>query len=268
MGGSFAFAAPPIEQGRPTLINQPGGGSVSSEDLVTQQMLQQFAEEVQAYVNQTRSEMEQQSNDRFARQSNVVQLLERLSALEREVQTLRGENEVLAERLRRAETDSRDRYIELDRRLSGGSSERDSGEPAPPQASDMAVGSTEASEDEQRVYRRARDLIAEREYDRAIQAFGDFLAEYPSSPLASDAWYWKAEVHTLLRQYEEADEAYRRVVDDFPDADKQLDAIFKRGFVAERVGNTSEARAFYQEVVDSAPDSSLGGMASRRLEAL
>lgn len=255
-GGSFAFAGPPIEQGQPTLINQPGGGSLSADELLTDDDLRRAMDQLQ-----------RQMADRYATQSSVSQLLERLSEMEREVQQLRGQNDELTERLRRAEESNRERYADLDRRLSQGQTQGD-GAMAAPDASDMAVGDTSASEEEQRVYRRARDLIAEREYERAVQAFGDFVAEFPDSPLVDDAWYWRGEVHTLLREFSEAETAYSTIVEDHPDSDKRIDALFKLGFVAERGGNTERAREYYEQVLDEAPDSSVGSLASQRLEGL
>lgn len=248
-GSSFLFANPPIEQGSPILLNQPGG--VTVDDLVTR--------------DQLRSQLDELRNE-LSGQDGQSLLLDRLQRMEQEVQSLRGENEELRERLRRAEQDARDRYADLDRRLANlqtSGIETLSGtspEPAEPQADD--------SEDAQRAYRRGRDLIAERRYPEAADALDEFVADYPDSSLAADAWFWLGEVRTLLREYEAAEAAYTRVLDDYPDSDKRLDSLFKLGFVAERTGEVDAAVDFYSQVVDQAPDGSLGNLASQRLEAL
>lgn len=258
-GSSFAFADPPIEQGQPTLINQQGG-SVSADDLVTDDDLQQALEEAL-------DDLQRQLADRYVTQGSVNQLLDRLSAMEREVQLLRGQNEELAEQLRRAESANRDRYADLDRRLSQGQADG-GGDTAAPDSSDMSVSDASAPEEEQRIYRRARDLIAEREYDRAVQAFGDFVAEYPDSVLVADVWFWRGEVHTLLREFSEAETAYSTIVEEHPDSDKRMDALYKLGFVAERNGDTERAREYYEQVIDEAPDDDISTRASQRLEGL
>lgn len=251
LGSSFAFAAPPIEQGRPTLINQPGG--VLASDLITDEQLR---EEL--------SGLQRQLSERYATQDGLTQLLDRLLQMEREVQTLRGEVEELNERLRRAEQDNRDRYIDLDQRLT--ELQASGGQGLTGQRTD--VTEVTDSEDEQQDYRRARDLIAERQYEQAITALSDFVADHPDSGLASDAYFWQGEVHTLLREYDSAERAYRRILDDYPDASKRLDARFKLGFVAERTGDIDAAIDHYEQVIDEAPDSNLANLSRQRLDAL
>lgn len=250
-GSSFLLANPPIEQGRPTLINQPGG--VLADDLVTDDQLRSRLQS-----------LESELSEQFATQASLTQLLDRLLQMESELQTLRGENEELRERLRRAEQDTRERYVDLDRRLTDLQA---SG------AGSLAGRATESSavddpEDAQRAYRRGRDLIAERRYEEATEALGAFVEDYPDSGLAADAWFWLGEVHTLLREYDNAENAYQQVLDGFPDSDKRLDALFKLGFVAERTGELGSARDFYSQVVEQSPDSNLGGLASQRLDTL
>lgn len=251
MGSSFSLANPPIEQGRPTLINQPGG--ILADDLVTDEQLRS---RLQALENEL--------SGQFVSQDGLTQLLDRLLRMESEIQSLRGEVEELNERLRRAEADSRDRYIDLDRRLTDvQASGAQSLAGQAPETSDI-----DDPEEAQRDYRRARDLISERRYEEATGALADFVQDYPDSGLVADAWFWLGEVHTLLREYDSAEAAYNRIIDDFPDSDKRLDALFKLGFVAERTGDVGLAQDYYQRVVEQAPDSNLGSLANQRLDTL
>ncbi|MEX1058646.1 MAG: tetratricopeptide repeat protein [Natronospirillum sp.] len=245
MGGSFAFAAPPIEQGRPTLINQPGIGAGT---VVTEQQLQQRLDQL---------------DRRFASQEGVGQLLDRVMQMENEVRTLRGEVEELTDQLRRANADARERYIDLDRRLSSGTAA------TPPMSAQPSAPATEAgSEEAERMYRRARDLLAERQYEESVAAFQEFVDVHPDDDLTDDAWFWMGEVHTLLREYDEAQVAYDRVLEDFAESDKRIDALFKLGFVAERTGEIDDALDFYRRVMEAAPNSSLANLAEQRVTTL
>ncbi len=255
MGSSFVCAQPSIEEGRPTLINRSGSG-VLAEDLVTDDQLRQ---RIVALQNELSGE--------FATQDGLTQLLDRLLQLEREVQTLRGDIEVLNERLRRSEEQSRERYVELDRRMTSLQASVASGGPAlvqEPARSETVEDPGAAEED----YRLARDLIAQREYEQAVDALNDFISAYPDSGLTGDALYWLGEVHTLLREYDNARTAYQQLLNDFPDSQRRPDALFKLGFIAERVGQGDEAVSYYRQVLDLAPDSSLADLAEDRIAAL
>lgn len=255
MGSSFVFGQPAIEEGRPTLINRSGSG-VLADDLVTDDQLRQ---RITALQNELSGE--------FATQDGLTQLLDRLLQLEREVQTLRGDIEVLNERLRRSEEQSRERYVELDRRMTSLQAAIASDGPAlvqEPPRSEATDDPGAAAED----YRLARDLIAQREYEQAVDALNDFIERYPDSGLTGDALYWLGEVHTLLRENDNARTAYQELIDSFPNSQRRPDALFKLGFIAERVNEPEEAVSYYEQVLELAPDSSIARLARDRINAL
>lgn len=255
MGSSFVCAQPSIEEGRPTLINRSGSG-VLADDLVTDDQLRQ---RITALQNELSGE--------YATQDGLTQLLDRLLQLEREVQSLRGDVEVLNERLRRSEEQSRERYVELDRRMTSLQASIASGGPAlvqEPPASDP-VEDPGAAEDD---YRLARNLIADREYEQAVEALNEFIENYPDSGLTGDALYWLGEVHTLLREYDNARTAYQQLLGNYPESQRRPDALFKLGFIAERVSEPQEAISYYEQVLDLAPDSSLADLAEDRISSI
>lgn len=248
-GSSFLFAAPPIEQGRPTLINQ-SGRSIMADELITEELLRQRLSGLQG---------------QFATQDSLTQLLDRIARMEREMQLMNGQIEELTYRLQVAERDNRDRYIDLDQRLTN------------IQASGPAALSGRATEvrpaqsvtdAEQNAYNAARDLISSREYEQAIESLRVFVERYPESLLVDNAYFWLGEVYTLLREFDSARDVYQKVLADFPESERLVDSTFKLGFLEERVGDVTKAIDYYEKVIEMAPNTQLANLARQRLTTL
>ncbi|MFY0663014.1 MAG: tol-pal system protein YbgF [Natronospirillum sp.] len=248
-GSSFLFAAPPIEQGRPTLINQ-SGRSIMADELITDELLQQRLSSL---------------HGQFATQDSLTQLLDRIARMEREMQLMNGQIEELTYRLQVAERDNRDRYIDLDQRLTNIQA---SGPAALSGRATEVSPAQNVADAEQRDYNAARDLISAREYERAIAALRSFTEEYPESALVDNAYFWLGEVYTLLREYDSAREVYLKVLTDFSDSERRVDSTFKLGFLEERVGDVDKAVQYYNQVLEMAPGTQLSSLASQRLNTL
>lgn len=252
---SFAYGQPAIEEGQPTLIRS-SGSAVLADDLITDNQLRRRLENLQGSLA-----------GEYATQDALTQLLDRLFRMEREIKQLRGDVELLNERLRRAEEQNRERYLDLDQRMTGIQAAEAWVSPALVNEPASARETTDPAEVEA-AYREARGLIADREYEAAVEALADFVQKYPESGLGSDALFWQAEVHTLLGEYDNAQRVYEKVVSEFEDAPKRIDALFKLGFVAERQSRPDAAQGYYEQVLSQAPDSSLAELARQRLDRL
>ncbi|MFC3852514.1 tetratricopeptide repeat protein [Salinispirillum marinum] len=253
VGSSLLSAAPPIEQGRPTLINQSGRG-ILADELITDELLRQRLSTLQG-----------QLSSEFATQDSLTQLLDRLFRMERQMQLMQGQIEELTYRLQVAERDNRERYIDLDQRLT---SIQASG------AQSLAGRATEVqpaqsvSADEQAQFNAARDLISERNYEGAVEALQTFITDHPDGLLLDGAYFWLGEVFTLLREFDNAREVYQKVLSDYPQSTRRNDATFKLGFLEERVGDVNRALEYYRAVIAAAPDSQLATLASQRINSL
>jgi len=81
------------------------------------------------------------------------------------------------------------------------------------------------------VYLQGRVLHQQEDFEAAIRTFQAFLAEYPSSPFAANAWFWSAECLYGLGRLEEADVLYRKVVREYPMSAKVEAAQYKSSLI-------------------------------------
>lgn len=201
-----------------------------------------------------------------------------LQQLQQEVMTLRGMVESQQHTIARLEREQRERYLDLDRRLS-----RAGGGPALlPEEGDASADPMAGAEladpdafgaadsDEQQAYQRAFRLTRDREFDAAIQAFRDFLDDYPGGELEGNAWYWLGELYLAIDEpdLEGSREAFVQVKERWPDHNKVPDVLYKLGVVYHQLGETAQAREYLQNVREQHPDSSAARLAGSYLQRL
>lgn len=213
-----------------------------------------------------------------------VELLSMVEQLQQEVQTLRGLVEEQAYRIKKMRQEQRDRYIDLDRRVSmlsqrgapvitpnlvtpeGGAVPS---APVTNQASDVAaIPSAPTTADEQTSYKQAYSLIGDKKYEAAIAKFNAFLQSYPQGKLAPNAHYWLGELYIVMQDFEQAKVAFQRVVNEYSDHRKVSGATYKLATVYDRLGDSAKAKVLFQQVVTNYPDSSVAKFAKDYLRAM
>ncbi|MCC5854296.1 MAG: tol-pal system protein YbgF [Idiomarina sp.] len=201
-----------------------------------------------------------------ARQQGQAQILQQLSALQRELSELRGITEEHAHQLEQILERQRDLYQEIDRRI--GEVRSGSGTtstPSAPTGGPTVSGPT----GESTAYDRAiRLVLEERRYDRAIPEFESFIANHPDSPYLSNAHYWLGQLYFVQSDFSEARTHFTKVINDFADSNKRADCMLKLGMIEKAEGNTRRARDLFQRVRSEYPNSTEAGMAQRELESL
>lgn len=117
-------------------------------------------------------------------------------------------------------------------------------------------------------YRKGVALVQQREYDRAIQQFREFLRLTPDSPYAGNAHYWIGESYYTLGDYSQAILQYNEVRQHYPKSDRAAPSLLKIGLAFLQMGNKSEARLAFQKVVNDYPGSPEAGQAREKLKSL
>jgi tol-pal system protein YbgF len=117
-------------------------------------------------------------------------------------------------------------------------------------------------------YRKGVALVQQREYDRAIQQFREFLRTSPDSPYAGNAHYWIGESYYTLGDYSQAILQYNEVRQHYPKSDRAAPSLLKIGLAFLEMGNKSEARLAFQKVVNDYPGSLEAGQAREKLKSL
>jgi tol-pal system protein YbgF len=203
--------------------------------------------------------------ERVLANQSLLDLSQRIEAINAEVRTLRGQLDELQHGLTRAQEQQREMYGDVDRRLTalegGGVTALAAGGSPSPAGDGLPV----PQGDDRANYQAAFDLLKDGKYSDAIGGFSQFLATFPTSTLADNAQYWLGEAHYVNRQFSEALRHFRTVVEKYPDSRKIPDALLKIGYCNYELKNYTEARSALGQVVSRFGDTTAARLASQRL---
>lgn len=234
----------------------------------------------------------------------LIDLVQRIDGLQREVRELRGEIEVQRNAIEIMDQRNRDLYIDTDRRLqnienranaaaitpdedvaieASRSTENEeigaliseadqllesSSTSSQPTTGALVSQSAQADPDEQRLFDSAYlDLINGR-YGAATAGFEKLLNQYPDSALNAGALYWIGEAQYAQRQFDQARGYFDQLLVLYPTDNKVPDAQVKLGFVQQELGDIDGARKTLEAVVSRHPRTTAALLAQRRLSEL
>lgn len=195
--------------------------------------------------------------ERVVSNQSLLDLAQRLDAIQADLRTLRGRIEELENSNEALRKQQRDLYADLDKRLSALRT-------APAAGATSAAGGAS----EQEVYDKAFTALKSSDYPGAIAGFRHFLTAYPQGALADNAQYWLGEAYYVTRDYPSALTAFQDVLARWPDSRKAPDALLKLGFTQQEMKRTDQARATLTEVTKRYPDSEAAKLAAERLRRL
>lgn len=122
---------------------------------------------------------------------------------------------------------------------------------------------------EQQLYELALDsLLQEGEYQRSVQEFEQYLAEYPDGRFVTNAYYWQGQAYVNLAMFNEARDAFETILQQYPDGRKIEDAMYSLGTVYHRLGDTARARQLLQDVRARFPNTSAANLADIYMRSL
>jgi tol-pal system protein YbgF len=122
--------------------------------------------------------------------------------------------------------------------------------PAKPPA--RAAAATLAAED---LFTRANESFKNGELAQAILDFEDFVARYPSHPLAPAAQFSIGEAYYNARDFQHAATEYRKAVDLAPKGDRAPEALFKMGLAYRSLRRPERAREVWSQLLRDFPQS-------------
>ena len=204
------------------------------------------------------------------------QLFMQLQQMQEEIALLRGMLEEQQHEIRQLRQENLERYQTLDSRLSDNSGAQAGSQASANEQANMGAAApaaqasnSEADPAKEKLYYEASfDLIKEREFDKAQQAFTAFLRKYPQSQYAGNAQYWLGEVSLVQGDLQAAGKAFAMVSHNYPQHNKVPDSLYKLADVERRLGNADKARGILQQVVAQFPDSSAAQLAQQDLRKL
>jgi len=119
-------------------------------------------------------------------------------------------------------------------------------------------------------YKFAYQLLSpkKRQYQKAIQAFEQFISDYPNSKLLANAYYWLGEANYVKQRNDDAFNAFNKVVKSFPKSPKVSGALLKIAYIEIAQGNKKAAKTTLIYILKKYPSSTVARMAKSRLERL
>lgn len=139
------------------------------------------------------------------------------------------------------------------------------------QAAINAVSQPEATGmlTEQQLYELALDSLLQQEaYQRSVQEFDQYLAQYPDGRFVTNAYYWQGQAYVNLSMFDEARVAFETILDQYPDGRKIEDAMYSLGTVYHRLGDNARARQLLQDVRARFPNTSAANLADIYMRSL
>jgi len=201
----------------------------------------------------------------------LLQLSQRLDAIEAQMRELRGELEEQQNSNETLRKQQRDLYADLDRRLTALQSGQKAAGALGPGDSGAAGSSGSSGIDaggDQAAYARAFEALKATDYPAANGRFREMLRTYPQSPLAGNAQYWLGEAYYVTHDYDNAAASFRAVGEQYPQSPKVPDALLKLGLTQVDQKKPADARATLRQVVQRFPGTDAAKLAAGRLQTI
>ena len=226
----------------------------------------------------------------------LLEMLNRVEQLQRDIQQLRGDLEVQAHTLEDIQRRSREQYLDIDRRLQQFETGQASSAPpvdsspalaplpvTPPATRAPTVVQTPVPETvpppaarvpqpeqagERAEYEQALAVLREGRYAEAAQAFNGFLASYPGSSYADNASYWLGETYYVTRDFDRALATFQGLTENYPNSPKASDSFLKTGYIYYEKKDWPAARLALEEVVNGYPGTTAARLAEDRLQRM
>ena len=210
------------------------------------------------------------SEQAFVRSEDQLQgsrgavLLNKLQALQTELQELRGKLEVESHDLKLLRDQQRAFYKDLDGRLNQlQPAKEDLNKQAtvePVKPSVVAVAG-----DDVQTYSLAFELVKAKKFGQAVAAMRAFVETFPKSHYAPNAHYWLGELYLLQGKLAQSVAEFQTVISQYPTSSKVAGARLKLGFAYYDLGKTQEAREELSKIKRDFPNTALARLAEARL---
>ena len=248
------------------------------------------------FAADTTAQIEDRLNrlERLVNSKGLVDVMVRVESLQSELQRLVGEIEVQKHTLGEIKKRQRDLYLDIDRRIlqierRSGTTSSTATVPltaapvAPERNMPMVVNDEPISketlvvetpkamktlEGEQVAYQKAFDLLRALRYEKATQAFRQFLTDFPDGRYAHIAQYWLAETSYHTRKYTVAVEDYQTLINQYPKSPKRADALLKIGYSQFELKLFAQAESVLKKLIQSYPGTTEAGQAENLLQKI
>jgi len=217
--------------------------------------------------------------------ASVHKLQTQVDALNAELRRLRSQNEDLLHNMQDAEKRQKEFYADMDASLrhfesivSGTSSASSSPQPAkfvaggnaPPPSSNAANGNVSeiGSAAESRAYELAYGHVKTGDHRNAINAFQEFLKNYPESKQVPHVHYEMGNAYVELKDYRHALDSYRLLVSKYPSSSDVPDAMLGIAESQSQLKAIGGAKNTLNQIIAKYPGTKIAEQAKKRLDSL
>jgi tol-pal system protein YbgF len=116
--------------------------------------------------------------------------------------------------------------------------------------------STQSTPEAQVIYDGAYNALVQRNYRDAAGGFRQFVDQFPTDPLAGQAYFWLGEAAFVNGQYREAADSFLKSSTNYPDNAKAPESLLKLGISLKRLDETQAACSSFDELQRRYPDAS------------
>ena len=212
--------------------------------------------------------------------AGLWELFNQLEQLQEEVRQLRGQLEEQANQMEMMRRAQRERYLDLDRRLTDVSLKAPVVAPVPvPTSTVGAATSPIAAEpvvpgapkvEEKALYKKAQGMLRKKQWNEAKDIFLSILQQYPNGFYQPYAHYWLGEVYLALPEadVQSAKTHFENVINQFSDHAKVPASLYKLAQIQDSLGNTAEAKKILQRVINNHGGSTSAKLAKNYLQQM
>lgn len=187
-----------------------------------------------------------------------IDMLNQREQTMQEIARLRGQVEVLANQVSRAQESQKQLYADLDARL----------KKVEPQQETVDGQVASVLPSEKTAYDNATAIFQTGDYKAASAALQDFVRRYPESAYAANAQYWLGNAYFAQGDYKKAIAAQEVVTTTYAASPKAPDAMLNIGSSYALLKDNKNARKALQQLVSKYPESSAAKTAKDRLASL
>lgn len=138
----------------------------------------------------------------------------------------------------------------------------------PPSAADSSAPSQMPSASSDTLYQNALRDFSTGKYDLARQEFSDFIKNFPTNDLSSNAQFYLGEISYQQGNYQDALAQYEIVMSNYPKSFKLAAAMLKKAFAELELGMKSSGIRDLRELVRRFPGSDEARRAQAKLKEL
>jgi len=213
--------------------------------------------ELRAKVDAVARELKTQIDNKSDRTAQLDMLNQHEQTMQ-EIARLRGQIEVLANQITRAQESQKQLYADLDARL----------KKVEPQQETVDGQVASVLPSEKSAYDSATAMFQSGDYQGATTALQDFVRRYPDSAYAANAQYWLGNAYYALGDYKKAIAAQEVVTTTYAGSPKAPDAMLNIGSSYALLKDSKNAKKALQQLVSKYPESSAARTAKDRLASL